>query len=265
MVDALGLSKKLGSELLILALEPEEAKLSQLWIRQVSRVQKESGSEVPVIWIQRNSDLDQIISVIREKNPSLIILDRRLILSVLGNNTSKGDQKNWRDLITQLEVPLLIMSTNHSVLNSQSVLVPMSGEVRVSKALEWSIRFANRVELPLDLIHVTREASQQPDQVLDFSLLGRGCDEFHHEYPSLVAEFLAQASPYSSLRERRVIRRFSHCSGRELAEILRFGEALSQPILVVEWKGNLGRGRSQVVRGVLQCSDWPIVLLRENH
>ena len=263
IAESLGISRKLSMELDVLIPQALESLLSHQLMKQVSRVQGQAHTRIQLKWIRSDQYLDQVFKSVQEHKPYLIIIDRSQILSAIEVGMLTSDQSAWKCFISQVRAPILIMSQRKNVSTSESILVPMSGEMRKSQALEWSIGFANLVDLPLDLIHVTSRASAEQDRTLDLSLLGRGCDEFHHEYPSLVSEFLAQASPYSTLRDKRVIRTFVHCSGPELSEILRFGSASKHPFVVIEWKGNLGFGRSQVMRGILQSTDWPVVLIRE--
>jgi hypothetical protein len=204
------------------------------------------------------SMIDEVKVEIQDKDPVLFVLDRNHLVQKHG----RQDKLLHSRVLSAVSVPTLLMMCHRNELKIPflSLFVPMSGEVESSPALEWSINFANAMHLPVDLFHVTH---QQMGVTYDPSLIGEMCDQFYHEYPHLISEFVARGSPYSSMHEKKVIRHFIHCTGLELDEIVKGGRKQARPLVVVEWKGNLKRGHARVLKGILAQTDWPILLTRQ--
>lgn len=228
-----------------------------------SRLKKAPQFKVEVTAFGKNSNfVDEVKARIQVTNPILFIMDRSHLTQIRTNQERLLQKK----LISDIHIPILLVMCQRRELRIPflSLFVPMSGEVRASPALEWSLKFANEMHLPVDILHVTH---QNKGITFDPSLIGKICDEFYHEYPHLISNFVAQGSPYSSMREKEVIRHFIHCTGLELDEIIKCGYEESRPLVVVEWKGNLSKGHAKVLKGILAQTDWPILLTRQksNH
>ncbi len=216
-------------------------------------------NKITVTSIGKGTNLvDEIGFELQNKLPVFFVLDRS---HLIGKRTTQ-DLVLSKRVLSEISVPILLMNSRRGEMKIPflSLFVPMSGEVKISPALEWSIQFANEMHLPVDLLHVTHQFKGTTD---DPSLMGKFCDEFHHEYPYLVSEFVSQGSPYSSMHEKEVIRRFIHCTGRELNEIIRCGYQQTRPLVVVEWKGNIEKGHAKVLKGILRQTDWPILLTKQ--
>jgi hypothetical protein len=269
---SLWLSQKLGESLLITVPDllswPESQWIHQ-WRSSVRGSPLDLLDQSPFLEVRslgQDSYLKKVLHLIRDEKINLIVMDKLQIVSSLQEARHRAKNIDLQEFMAHLTSPLLLFDSGQSSPEFQSILVPMSGEVKQSQALEWAISFANQMQLPLDLIHVTRSPVvrvMESSSSLDSSLIGRTCDDFHHEYPSLVSEFLIQASPYSSVREKSVIREFVHCTGSELQEIIQYGQHKTNPIVVIEWKGNLSHGRSHILKGILQQTPWMTVLMRE--
>ena len=139
-----------------------------------------------------------------------------------------------------------------------SVLVAMAGERRQSEALRLAITLGNDNGLPVDLLHVTDNVRRDENG----SMLGNISDEFQHEYPGMVQEFIAEASPFSTEKEKRCIRHFWHMRG-DVSHLIRerMGEDRGK-LLVLEWKGSLRSGRAEVLRAILRHAGFPVLLVR---
>lgn len=201
---------------------------------------------------------EEVKSEIQSKNPIFLVLDRNHFVK----QHTKQDKILHSKILSEVSTPILLVTCHRQKLKVPflSLFVPMSGEVKSSPALEWSINFANEMQLPVDLLHVTH---QDKWGTYDPSLIGKLCDEFYHEYPHLISEFLAQGSPYSSMREKTVIRHFIHCTGLELDEIIKSGRKETRPLVIIEWKGSLEKGHAKVLKGIVSQTDWPILLTRQ--
>lgn len=141
-----------------------------------------------------------------------------------------------------------------------SVVVPMSGEERLSSALSFALYLAGQAAIPVDLIHVT--LGGEPC-LCDPTMIGHLSDQFYYEYPGMVEEFIAQAAPYATPREKRLIREFWHLAGETVEEIMRLLEREPENgLLVMEWKGALAKGRARIVKRILQECHYPILLVK---
>jgi hypothetical protein len=169
----------------------------------------------------------------------------------------------WQGLLLQIaEVPVLIcpVDLNLARLPVESLLVPVSGEPRISASLEVALRLANDVKLPVDLIHVTDLESQHAGPP---SALENISEHFYHEYPKVIDQLIAQSSPYSGMRDKLVIRGFQHGSGCIADQILKCVQERTSCLLVLEWKGSLASGRASTIKSAMAHHSFPILLVRE--
>lgn len=175
---------------------------------------------------------------------------------------SHGLSRKKLQLLKQTQMPVWIVpaSLRMKSVPVTAVLVPMSGEKRTSEALELGIGLGNQKGVPVDVLHVT---SSEPKLECDHSVVGCLSDQFHHEYPRLVDELIAQGSPLSSPRERQVIRDFFHCYGDVSDELKRRMRKNSEKLMIFEWKGSFRRGRAKKIRLLLRHASGPVLLIRE--
>lgn len=228
-------------------------------LNNLSRFRYTPRPKISVTAIGKDSNLvDEVKFELQKKYPLFFVLDRN---HFIGKRT-KQDRLLSKQVLSEISVPILLMSCQNTEMKVPflSLFVPMSGEGRMSPALEWAIQFANVMHLPVDLLHVTHQFRGTTD---DPSLMGKICDTFYHEYPYLVSEFVSQGSPYSSMHDKKVIRRFIHCTGDELIEIIKCGFQQNRPLVVVDWKGNIERGHAKILKGILRQTDWPILLTKQ--
>lgn len=260
---SLGLAQRMQSPLILTVPDLRSWPESRV-VRDFNQLGAETNSVLlQVMALGKASYFKSVHHLIREAKPQLIVMERGRVAHFLSTSSRQEQLSEFGEWMMHLREPLLLLNAKEGGSTFESLFVPMSGEVRSSQALEWGIAFANQMKLPLDLIHVTRTSALPVRGTFDLSLIGRTCDDFYHEYPFLVSEFLSQASPYSSLRERSVIREFIHCTGGELSQILSVGRRKKHRLAVIEWKGNLTRGHSSILRGILKQTHWSLVLIRE--
>jgi hypothetical protein len=129
----------------------------------------------------------------------------------------------------------------------------------MNSALAIALRIAYQIKMPIDLIHVTSRTCEYEDT----SLLGHLSDHFYHEYPRLVERLISEGSPFSSLRERRLIRKFWHCWGNEANEILKLSTKNISALLVLEWKGILLKGHAAILKFILSNCNQAVLLVRQ--
>lgn len=189
-------------------------------------------------------------------------LERGLLVVGLKHG-ERGGLGGWRaKLLERCRRPILILPPEHELRGEGfgSFFVPMSGEMRSNAALDWAIRRGNELKVPVDIFHVT-EAIEKCG--CDPSIVGHVSDEFHHEYPRLVEEFINEASPFTSGKEKLVIREFFHCSGDPLKLLSAQIRKRRQDLLVLEWKGHLESGRARLVKYFIGRGDIPVLLVRQ--
>lgn len=191
-------------------------------------------------------------------HPRLVMLDLEQVLETL----DARDPAWWEPFLTASEAPVLLSRARRSSIRElfDSFLVPLSGEITRSHSLEEALALARQLELPVDIVHVTETRGKA---AWDASILAQVSDEFQHEYPRLIEELVLQASPYSGSEERRRIREVCHCTGDVSQQILLHVRQGRRPLLVLEWKGRLERGRARTMKGLLEQVSCPVLLVRE--
>jgi nucleotide-binding universal stress UspA family protein len=171
-----------------------------------------------------------------------------------------------KDLLKQVSTPIMILSPRVDFEKTPigSVLVPISGEIRVSSALKFGLRIASRIHIPVDLVHVVQENTQTK------SPLETICGQSHHEYRNLLDRVLSEASPYSDMRERAQVRTLYHVRGTPSVEILKAAKNAPSCALVVEWRGewhgerhgSLTHGKAETMKNLLEQVVVPIFLVK---
>jgi hypothetical protein len=201
------------------------------------------------------------------------------LLSLVGSDRRPGRISAWKvSVLEKCPAPVLVLPSRWRMQGGlRSLFVPMSGEARESIALDWAIRTASALGVPVDILHVAsgKEAPVSPDDTVrpfrdPAGTDGFACqprDAFHHEYPRLVEQFVGQASPLTSVRQKKVIRNFYHHCGDPLGFLLRYlrdGKyGAAGGMVVVEWKGRFDPGRARVLKRLLAAAGSPMLLLRQ--
>ena len=176
-----------------------------------------------------------------------------------GITEDKGYEAQVRkDLLEQASAPILILSPKIDLVKTPigSVLVPMSGEIRISSALKFGLRFASRIHVPADLVHVIQEDAQTE------SPLETTGDQPHHEYRELLDKVIAEATPFSGMKERAQVRTLYHVQGTPSVEILKIAKRTSSCALVVEWHGSLIHGKAKTLKELLCQVTFPLFLVK---
>ena len=160
-----------------------------------------------------------------------------------------------RDLLEQSCAPILILSPKVDFSKSPltSVLIPMSGEIRLSSALAFGLHLASRIHVPVDLVHVVRGEN---------SPLETSGDQPHHEYRQLLDKVLAEACPFSDAKERAQVRSLYNVQGAPSVEILKAAQNDLSRALIVEWHGSLIHGKAETLKQILQQIGVPVFLIR---
>jgi hypothetical protein len=257
--DALGLARWLNAQPVFLVLQ-ETAQAMSSWIEHNKR--RKGGIYRSVVLVTKDligESLSLAAKDARSKIKSLLYLttDRTGPFKV-----AHGFKEEKAFLLEKSPIPIWIASGRLRRESSaiRSLLVPMSGERKASDALDFAIRMGNLHHLPVDILHVTNPApTSEPDE----SVLGQVPDQPHHEYPGMVEELIAEAAPYSSLGDRKVIRDFCHCYGSVLNELRTRLKKERDVLIVIEWKGSFHGGHAKKFKGLLNFMRGPILLIRE--
>lgn len=218
--------------------------------------EKEPGPPVE-IWALSGDFEKEVISFIQDHPSSLLLLG----VETRGKQRARFIESR-RILMERSPIPLLVIPvfSAWNLRDIESMTVALSGETSRSHALDLALRMGDKARVPIDLIHISHT---QGGIARDPSVLGTAEEEAHHEYPRMREEFIAQASPYSSGRERLWIRSFVHVCGDVVRALQRRMHGRPQSILVMEWKGNLGPGHAKVLREVLIEAKFPLLIVRE--
>lgn len=163
------------------------------------------------------------------------------------------------DLFEKSSKPVLILSPGINLAKTpiESVLIPMSGEIRVSSALEFGLNLAKFIHVPVDLVHVIKDESPA------FSSLETTGDQPHHEYRNLLDRVLAEASPFSGSQERNQVRTFYQLTGVPSVEILKIVKKISSCAVVSEWDGSLIHGKAETLKELLRQISMPFFLIKK--
>jgi hypothetical protein len=201
-----------------------------------------------------DSILDQLLKAVDEYDCEFILME---------NRDEQGESENSTLMPLVLEkapcpVFLFPPAVDFEVQPIQSFLVPLSGEERASEALKFALSISERLEIPVDLIHVTTDdRSQSVVQALES--VG---DEFQHEYPALMERIVSEVSPYSSAHQRSFLRKFHHSSGAALEEIIKCLKSSPGGVIIIEWKGTLLKGHAELVKNLIHEQKFLLFLVK---
>ncbi|MGZ3689664.1 MAG: hypothetical protein ACXWP5_08850 [Bdellovibrionota bacterium] len=140
------------------------------------------------------------------------------------------------------------------------ILVPVSAEQTTNEALRIGIQLGSTKSLPVDILHVSSLAESGEENLTPLELLD---DQFHHEYPQMVEQVIAEASPYSTIRERRCIRDYCHRTGDVPSSVLEMMSRAQNGLLILEWNGVLLQGRAERLKEILRRSEVPVLLTQQ--
>lgn|GEM_PF-2308122 len=163
-----------------------------------------------------------------------------------------------KEMLEQSSKPILLLSPNVDLVQTpiESVLVPMSGEIRVSPALKFGLRLASVIHVPVDLIHVTIQGDQAK---CSLDSLG---DQPGHEYRHLLDRVIAEATPFSDTKERARVRTLYHVQGIPSVEILKTAQHTPSCAIVAQWRGLFIQGRAETLKEILHQCAMPIFLIK---
>ena len=163
-----------------------------------------------------------------------------------------------KELLERMEVPVLVLSPLVDLATApiDSLLVPMSGEIRISSALAFGLKLASRIHVPVDLVHVVIEGTG-PGAPLE--TVG---DQPQHECRELLDRVLAEGSPFSDIKERAQVRSLYQVHGAPAAEILKASKRSPSCAIVAQWRGSLIRGRAQTLKDLFQENARPVFLVK---
>ncbi|OFZ53376.1 MAG: hypothetical protein A2428_10460 [Bdellovibrionales bacterium RIFOXYC1_FULL_54_43] len=168
-----------------------------------------------------------------------------------------------QELMHKSPIPVLLVPESPVPRKFNSVLVPMSGEIRTSHALTLGIKLASEFAVPLDLIYVVDPetvSEECPCPLLSF------LDDAYHEYPRMLEELIAEASPLTSIEEKASIRDFHFCTGEAAREIVNQMKKRHTSLVAIEWHGRLTRGHARVLKHILRQAHCLILLVKtESH
>jgi len=165
-----------------------------------------------------------------------------------------------QELIHQSPVPVLLLPDQREWA-WDSVLVPMSGEIKQNSALEVAVSMANQLNIPVDVIHVAPSSVEAAQQCAS-CVVESYTDHPHHEYPGRIEEFLAEAAPFTSTRERAKIREVRLIAGDPAHEILVHSRMRDSSLIILEWHGSIKKGRAATLRHLLRQPLFPVLLIR---
>jgi hypothetical protein len=162
------------------------------------------------------------------------------------------------NLLERTSNPIMLLSSavNLNKTPIRSILVPMSGEIRASSALKFGLRLAKRIHVPVDLVHVVI-ADGRTDSPLETT-----GDQPHHVYRDLLDRVLAEASPFSDVRERAQVRTLYDVQGWPAPEILKAVKKTPSCSVVAEWHGSLIHGKAETLKDLLHDFSMPIFLVK---
>lgn len=229
--------------------------------KYIQRLMTDLGKDVPignggmVIHSISKPALEQVLETIDRYDCDLVFIED-------GGTLEDPEKASLRrEILETAPCPVLLIPSafsfeGHSI---QSLLVPLSGEKRASEALRFALALAEQVGTPVDIMHVT--APDQP--CMCYQSLESVGDEFQHEYPKLVDKVVSEASPFSTLSQKKYVRDFYHCAGSTVDEITNALHRSPDTALTVEWKGTLLKGRAEVVKNILRDLKYPVLFVKE--
>lgn len=188
--------------------------------------------------------------------------DADLVLIPVGSGESSANvlSPSQRVLVERASIPILLMPVGPLLPPSIStVIVPMSGESPESPALQLGLRVAYARHLPLDIVHVTPRNGTQA--VCPPAIRSPG-DHLAREYPRIVEQLIAQGSPFEGEHMKRRIREFSHRCGSVGEAILSKAREATEPLIVLEWSGQLGGKRAPLVKHLIKGAAVPLLLTK---
>ena len=231
---------------------------SEIISRSLPQQEEPIKSKGSLVYLFHESKLtrDRVLQLIAERSPELLMVCAEEFQEGQANTDSSEIQRTIEDS----PIPVLLVPRSYDGNRQwKSILVPMSGEVRQNKALEFSIRIANRLGLSVDVIHVANPSEPAPAIIAKFS------DDAHHELPKMIDEFLAEASPLTSTEEKTCLRDFHLCRGSTAEEILARVQQWESDLVAIQWKGVFRIGHAAILKRVLHETNSAVLLVRQDH
>lgn len=245
----LKIAEGLASELHLFVIQEESKPVKEV-LAELTQ-QKRSIDQSTVIIHELGEDFVQEVSgALTKYNPELLICPQRL------------DDPLALRLLERVSIPALVMREDTEIrLPYDALIVPLSGETRRSSALEFALRLASRIKIPVDLVHVTC-GGEGYCSCCDGALMEAISDEFYHEYAHRMDKILAEGCPFSTFEERKWVRELCACSGDVSEQVARIVAKSPKSALVLEWNGALVEGRAQTLREIFERAHCPVLLVR---
>lgn len=252
--NSMVLAAWLKSELHVLVV-PERMKITE---KEIHSVQRYQDLDIETALHQLQGEVSMaILDAINAYDIDCLVLE----FNPNAPDPSHLFPKLKQSILELCPVPILLIPNQVVLVREpfKSILVPLSGEKRSNEAVELALQLAGATHTPTDVMHVTAEEGECSCGALLSETIG---DEFHHEFPEQVDQMIVQASPFSTARERRYVRRFCHCYGDVADEVTKVMRETPKGLLVLEWKGIIKEGRANTLKSLLSRAEYPVLLTK---
>jgi nucleotide-binding universal stress UspA family protein len=181
-----------------------------------------------------------------------------LVMSARGESANAGRGKRTgsvaQAVIEAGPVPVVLLPARYrEMLPWESMLVAASGEPAADQALEAAVQLAAALELKVRVAHCTDGAPP----------LGAYADAPHHEYAGQLAEMVNRSLATCSAEQCRRVQGIALCRGDPAVELPKQLDEHPASVLALGWHGDLGPGRAQVLKRLLEVVQCPLLLVRE--
>jgi nucleotide-binding universal stress UspA family protein len=211
---------------------PENGASAAENLARASGVELRTVSGVPI---------DQIVAATQDPDVAALVLGAR---GVHGGPQPAGHTA--LDVITRVPKPIVVVPPHAEPPEELAlILVPLEGSSESSRALEDTIRLAQRRRLQILVLHV-----HSPTTVPAFA------DHEPHATRAWDQEFLTRhiATPHEHVRLLRRV-------GVPADDIVAVARETTADLIVLAWSQNLGPGRARVVSETLAHTTIPVLLL----
>ena len=137
------------------------------------------------------------------------------------------------------------------------MLLPLEGAPEVA-AIEQIFSLAKLIEVDVDVLHIVFVGAEQPSEA------GALTSPKYIDYPQY--DWLAWAEEFinrfGAHRPLEVKLRLFHREGRPADVMLGFALENNEDLIALSWHGHLEKERAAVVKGILQRTELPILLMR---
>lgn len=150
-------------------------------------------SELRLIHLSSPEQLDHLVDIIGGYCSDLALLH--------DSDAYRDSGFDLLGLLERLVIPVLLLPKKFSFSPlAKSILVPLEGQNHISRSLEFALTLAEQTKSHVDIVHVTGHP------IKDGQILEAIGDQMHHEFHEELERITAEASPFSTVEERRWIR-----------------------------------------------------------